>query len=667
MNPPDFNTFISDMKARRIGNRWMATCPCHDDRVPSLSIREGDDGWPWITCHGKCEREVVKAELRRQGIWPQSNANGKTHRTAIAARNGNGRTVSTSKPAKRDQSEPVTLFATADAAIESYRLGTPDVVWDYTDAGGQIVGRIARWNRPDEKIIRPVSRIGDGWACKAMPEPRPLFNLPKLAAADTVYIVEGERCCDIADECGIGTATTSAGGSSSPQCSDWSSLSGKTCIIIPDCDKAGEGYANQVAKILAELTPPAIVKIVRLPGLSAGDDIEQFRHTRTPRDVREELAELIERTPFYNPPRPYGNIELVNAADVESEPIDWLWPGRIARGKLTVIAGHPGLGKSLTTMDLAARVTSGSPWPDNPSVRAPIGGVVIINGEDGVSDTIRPRLEAAGANICMVNIVTGITMHDEDSGESFAGWFDIQNIKALEDAINQTRDCLLCVIDPVSAFLPSKTDSHNNSDVRALLRPISEMAERLGVAVVCISHLTKNSGGNAAVTRVMGSLAFTAAARAVWAVTRDPEDEQGPRRLFLPVKNNVGPDCGGLAFSLTTDGGRLTTPRLDWERGAVNVSADDALAFQAKRDAPERDEAKDYLREMLASGPRLVSELQNDSRKAGLVWITVKRAKDELGIVATRHGYGKEGGWKWSLPVSAIEDHIEDHYDPIHK
>lgn len=330
---------------------------------------------------------------------------------------------------------------------------------------------------------------------------------------------------------------------------------------------------------------------------------------------------------------------VVCMADVKPRPVEWLWPGRIALGKLTVIAGDPGLGKSFLTCDLAARVSIGSPWPDDPSRRAPLGRVVLMNFEDDLADTIRPRLDRHGADVERIGILTAVRDAIDGNRER---QFDLsRDLDALEQAIVAQADCKLVVIDPVMACLGRDTDSHKTADVRALLAPLSELAARHRVAIVAVSHLNKGNGP--AMYRTSGSLAFVAAARAVWCATKDKDNPQ--RRLFLPVKNNLGNDLSGLAYAIV-DG------MVAWERDAVTVTADEALTVDPQRRGPEADErteAADYLRRALAGGPRLTKEVEAEAREGhGIALGTLKRARSELGVVAYQTTI--PGPWWLALP-----------------
>ena len=355
---------------------------------------------------------------------------------------------------------------------------------------------------------------------------------------------------------------------------------------------------------------------------------------------------------------------LVRLDTVVPTPIVWLWPGRIAIGKLTMLSGDPGLGKSLLTIDMSARVSIGARWPDS-SERAPLGGVVMLSAEDDAADTIRPRLDAAGADCSRISLLTGISRCDLEENRRFLATFNLaRDLEALEQAIESTPDCRLVVIDPISAFCGA-TDSHKNSDVRGLLAPLSELAQRLHVAVVGVNHLNKSAAGGPAMYRTMGSLAFVAAARAAWAVVKDKQD--GGKRLFLPIKNNLAADIAGLSYTVVEQNGH---PCLAWSPDAVTVSVDEAMATDKpnSRDA-ERQEAKAWLRTALAAGPLAEKEIENRAGAASLKWPTVRRAKKELGINSYREGFGAGAVWYWRLPfpqesgdspIDAIDAHIPE-------
>lgn len=362
--------------------------------------------------------------------------------------------------------------------------------------------------------------------------------------------------------------------------------------------------------------------------------------------IREELAALAARTP---------GLVTVRLSDVHPELVRWLWPGRMALGKLTLLCGDPGLGKSFITLDLAARVSSGTAWPDLPLLSNPRGSVVLLSAEDDLGDTIRPRLDVAGADASRIVAIRAVRRRVVITGKTQEDYFDLnEDLPALEAAILKLRDCRLVIIDPLTAYL-GKTDSHKNAEVRAVLARLFELAAQHRVAVLAVTHLNKAST-LPAIYRAMGSLAFVAAARAVWAVVRDDEDETGRRRLFVPIKNNLGADETGLAYALeATDG----VARVVWESGAVNMRADDALG--GGRKAVVRDDATQFVIDTLnANGgdDMLSDDLWAAAKAEGISRMTLRRAKEA--VVESYKEKGRGGRWRCRL-----KDAKQDAPDPL--
>lgn len=346
---------------------------------------------------------------------------------------------------------------------------------------------------------------------------------------------------------------------------------------------------------------------------------------------------------------------VVRLSDVHPELLRWLWPGRIALGKLTLLAGDPGLGKSFVTLDLAARVSSGTAWPDLPLLPNPAGDVVLLSAEDDLSDTIRPRLDAAGAEATRVVAIQAVR-RVLVTGQTQEDYFDLtEDLPALESAIQQVSDCRLVIIDPLTAYL-GKTDSHKNAEVRAVLAKLFELAARHKVAVLAVTHLNK-ANTLPAIYRAMGSLAFVAAARAVWAVVRDDEDDTGRRRLFLPVKSNLSPDETGLAYALEPVG---QTARVAWESGAVTMRADDALG--GGRKAIVRDDATEFVIATLKAngGDMLSDDLATAAEIEGISERTLRRAKK----VVTESYKEKGRGGRWRCKLKGGQEDGQDTHCP---
>ena len=335
-----------------------------------------------------------------------------------------------------------------------------------------------------------------------------------------------------------------------------------------------------------------------------------------------------------------SGLKVVCMADVEPKPINWLWPEKIARGKVSMIAGDPGLGKSLITLALASAVSTGARWPVGYG-SAPIGSVVILSDEDSTADTIRPRLDAAGADCTKIHALKMVQEINED-GEIVERSFSLaKDIERLAEVLDKFGDCVLVVIDPISAYLGG-IDSHKNADVRALLSPLTDVAERFSVAIVAVTHLNKGSGN--AIYRATGSLAFVAAARSVLGVTKDLDDPN--RRLVLPMKNNLGNDSAGMAYQIET--AENGAPVVMWEPDPVDIDINVVLSGESDDYRSERNDAIDWLESELSGGPVAVNKLKRGAAATGHSWATVRRAKKDIGVKARKTGM--TGGWEWWHP-----------------
>ncbi len=362
-----------------------------------------------------------------------------------------------------------------------------------------------------------------------------------------------------------------------------------------------------------------------------------------PKELLKELAALASDLSNGKTSRSGAVIQCL--AGVEPVKLQWLWPGKIPAGKLTLLVGDPGLGKSVLSLDLAARVSTGAPWP-HAAGGSHTGDVIILSAEDDPANTIVPRLMAVGADLSNIFILKGVKKGDNLQHFSLA-----EDLLALEGVM--TPNTRLIIIDPISAYLGDGTDSHVNTSVRSVLAPLADLASRTGAAVLAISHLNKGQG--AAIYRIQGSIAFTAAARAVWAVARDQADEPGLLRLMLPVKCNLAPDSKGLSYELE-DAARNAS--VSWGE-IVETDAAEALTYESAEELSALQEAQDFLQELLAEGPLKASKAFEAARAEGIAKRTLYRAKKDLGIVSKK----QENSWAWLLPGTNIANspqHCQD-------
>lgn len=332
-------------------------------------------------------------------------------------------------------------------------------------------------------------------------------------------------------------------------------------------------------------------------------------------------------------------------SEVEKEDVIWLWESRIPRGKITILDGDPGLGKSAVTTDLAARVSVGRPFPDG--TNCPEGGVVLMNAEDGLADTIRPRLDAAGGDPSKVLALAEIpdeARPDQDRVLSLP-----EDLRTIEEGIERVGAVLL-IIDPLMAFLGGDTNAHKDQDIRRALASLKSMAERTGVAVVLVRHLNKGGGGNP-LYRGGGSIGIIGAARSGLIVAQDPNDPEGKRRILAGSKNNLAQMEESTSFQVATAVNGAA--RVEW-LGQSDLSATDLV--KAPLDDEEKsalDEAVEFLREELRGTPISARTIYKNAKDAGVSERTLKRAKSNLKVNSEKEA---DGSWSWALPDSACKD-----------
>lgn len=347
-------------------------------------------------------------------------------------------------------------------------------------------------------------------------------------------------------------------------------------------------------------------------------------------------------------------IEIIQLDEVQAEPVRWLWPGRFALGKLSLIAGHPGLGKSQLTAALAAVITTGGTWPVTGEPFGPPGDVLFLSAEDDPADTIKPRLQAAGADLRRCRILGCIQSAPDEKRRTKRRYFNfLEDLKHLDRTLTR-YPAKLVIVDPLSAYMGDsrKIDTHKTSDVRSVLAPLVELAGNHRTAVIGVFHLNKREGSSA-MDRVNGSVGFVATARACWLVAKDKDNKA--HRVFVQMKNNLAPDQDGLKFeicSVEVDSphGPIPTSHLLWHSEAITMDADDALSGGGGANDRHSvlDDAQDFLREQLANGPRLAAEIFASAEAEGYSEKTVYRAKDMLRVVSRKDSKH----WIWSLPTS---------------
>jgi archaellum biogenesis ATPase FlaH len=286
---------------------------------------------------------------------------------------------------------------------------------------------------------------------------------------------------------------------------------------------------------------------------------------------------------------------------VEGESLSWLWPGRIAVGTLCVIAGDPGLGKSLITLDIAARVSAGQQWPDGTGT-APTASVMLLNAEDSYAATVRPRLEAAGANLKNIRPITGVGTPGQERKHQRC--FDLStDLEILADRLRSLREPRLLVIDPVSSYLGSVSENAN-AEIRDLLRPLGTVADETNTAVILVTHLRKAAGSN--LHRVIGSIAIAAVARTGYVALR--ANDHGARvRKLVPIKMNLAEDSTAIRYRVHKDESS-GQPVIVWD----SVVEHDEIEMPTSRVGRPSVITHDHLEKLehaLREGPKTIPQL----------------------------------------------------------
>lgn len=580
--------------------RALRHCPAHEDARPSLSIAVGGDGKLLWKCHAGCTQERVLAALRRAGVLPDPRG----HVSAPGAR-------ITDYPVR----DPEGNIVAVHRRIE-------------TDTDKRFV-----WLQPDGTPGLGGKRVSD----------LPLYGLPALGdqPEEPVVLVEGEKACDALLGARVLAAGTVTGAQTIPSDEALRPLVGRDVICWADNDEPGRAHMRRIAERLLVLGARSVRLACWHEG-AEGADAHDAIALMGPAWVRE----FLNQAPQYVPPvgAPSFGVVMRRMEDVRAEETTWAWRGWIPRGALTLVAGEPGVGKTLLAMHLAARWTKGDVEGDLHGKPVRVG---FSSGEDSPSATLKPRFLAAGGDARLAFFIEFREQDGTARNISLPG-----DIAALADLVKREGIEIL-VIDPIAAHLAETVNSWREGDVRRVLAPLARLAYERGCSVVAIHHLNKARGGDA-LARVGGSVGFPAAARSVLLVGRDPFAGSG---VVAHLKSNMGTLMAPLGFGVeettaSEDGpaGRklVRTARLVWMEGVPSVSVEDILRPWSVEERASIEGAIEWLRDALSNGPRSSEELRKEAERAHISLATLKRAKERLGVRHERRGlFGRS---VWVLP-----------------
>ncbi len=521
--------------------------------------------------------------------------------------------------------------------VETETTTETETVYRLRDRHGRVVAEHVRFDKVDG-TKQVLWRQTDGaWGLNGTKlKDLPLYGSHFVRQFDreaVLVLAEGEKAVDALNAAEI-PAVGTLGTSANPGRRSLEVLRGFRVVLWPDNDEVGRKHMAAVGEALDDIAAEVLwFEWDEAP--ENGDAADHPLVLSRSEKATDRLLTDLDSAPRWEgskpKPPPVGTV----LADVQPERVTWLWEGRIPRGKLTIIDGDPDLGKSALSTDLAARVSVGRTFPDgDPCERA---GVILMNAEDGVADTIRPRFDAAGGDATMV-----LSLASEKDEDGYDRILSIpEDIPIIEQGIRQMGAALV-VVDPLMAFLSSEINAHKDQDVRRGLAPLMAMAERTGAAVVVVRHLNKMPGGKS-VYRGGGSIGIIGAARSGLVVGEDPQDED--LRILAPTKGNLCKKAPSLCYRIrTADNGAA---RIQWQ-GESSLSAADLVQVP---DTPEEKsvlgEAVEWLKDELSDGPMAARTVKKNAREADISERTLRRAKTVLHVDSDKE---TDGSWTWSLP-----------------
>ena len=579
---------------RHSGTGYMAQCPTHDDRDPSLSVGENGEGDGLIKCMAGCETADVLAALHL--TWAD-------------------------------------LFVPKPKNRQSQVVG----IYDYVDPDWRPLYRVCRTDgKPRFFQQRPS---GGSWLNGIEGITRVLYHLPEIVEAvaqgETIYIAEGEKDVDALRARGF-RATCNPGGAGKWRGAYTDSLRGAAeVVVICDRDKAGWDHGWHVADQLE-----GRVDHLRVVEAATGNDVsDHFAAGLT-------VADLIDSR---RPGDDLTDNEIQTLVSVKPKNVEWRWPGRLPKGKVVILDGDPGLGKSTFTLDIAGRLTAGIPMPDGfvPDERV---GLLLCSAEDDAADTVVPRLMAARADMSRCFLLHRVHVLQEDGTVTAELPEFPTHCDRLEELIRR-HNIGLVVIDPLMAYLATRTNSYTDQHVRRALLPLKEIAERTGATILVVRHLNKGEG-QSAIYRGGGSIGIIAAARVALVIGDNPE-VPGHRVLAVAKINNaIMPDA--LGYHIVEDP-ELCCSRIAWD-GPVDIKANDLVRPQDADKEADRSDATKFLLTAIPEGEEVKAQEVLDAAKPfELTPKMLRTAFNKMGGVTRREGFGGDGAWWWSLPRTRSE------------
>jgi hypothetical protein len=403
---------------------------------------------------------------------------------------------------------------------------------------------------------------------------------------------------------------------------------------------AGEHREGELAAIIVWAISEALA-----------EDQTRIDEIRTGSETRQTPAKA---TPTKPTPATGDPMSLVTTvADIEATEVEWLWPGRLPSGKIVVLDGDPSTGKSVLALDLAARVSTGARFPNevNYSGMSRAGDVLVLAAEDAISDTIRPRLEAAGANLNRVHVMANVPTRKNDAdGNPTQRLVSLPEDVGIIEAIVNEKGVKLVILDVLMSFLSRDLQANSDQDARAALTPLAQMAERTGCTVIALRHLNKSAGG-AALYRGGSSIGIIGVARVGLIAGFHPDDADNDdlnsrRRVLAVTKSNLSAHAPTLQYRTVDRDGVVA---IEWQ-GSTTITADRVVETSKAGERGDVVDTVDFLRAELETGPMYSEAIFAKAKREGFSQKQMHTAKKKLYVTARKERGIIDGGWFWSLP-----------------
>lgn len=641
------NEISAKLSGKQTTDGYVCLCPAHNDRNPSLSITE-KDGKILVHCHAGCSQENVIQALKGLNLWlnketradyliPKQNINLGSKVIEYSA----AITTETIELLSNDRmiSPETTKFFQLGQCLDRVTIPVQDKNGIFTDIRRY---KPVSHRKAGEAKIKP-QKDGDGsaklfpqqtitWLQEAQKkisagEPENVGNLGNLeyqAASKFLVLCEGELDTLALISNGIPAITNTCGaGTWNDEFSKQLSTLNIPIIVLMDNDSAGESGASKRIESLLENNIKVSSATWPLDRPSGHDVIDELKNYGVA-----SLLEIINKAEDQS--------DIVFLDKVITEKVDWLFEPFIAVSKTSLLEGEPGIGKSFLSLYLASLVSVGGAHPLDEESIVPIGKVLLMSAEDGLGDTIKPRLEKMVSNLSQIFAPKEIFTLDD------------KGFSRLEKLIEREKP-ILVIIDPLTPFLDGKKDINHSKDMRPFFKNLAKLAEKYSCAILVTRHLAKSKDFNG-VSKGLGSIDIAAAVRSILQVT---SDEGSNVKRVSHIKCNIAAKGKPFGYVLENNGFKIIKDLKDIESD--------------EEDQSELERAVDFLKDALGEEPVDANVIKIAAKDAGISSSTLNRAKKKIKIVSKKiTGDGKIQLWQWSLPAVTVHQdnqHIQDAQD----